>query len=165
MSDICAIPDMYNCFLSDEEHSELIEQLDLPIEPYIFDFDECSRIWNSNKIKSSITGYYTYKDGATEIKQKDENLHIECIKQIQFTPDYIFDYPNYDYEIYTNVKFCNEHSRFEHDEMIKRLTLINYDRTLVILKKYKNYSKKRKHIELQFEYDNNINVKGVKRKR
>ena len=205
MSDICAIPDMYNCFLSDEEHSELIEQLDLPIEPYIFDFDECSRIWNSNKIKSNITGYYTYKDGATEIKQKDENPNIEsittsnttsnikyitvnkkhtiinntllwsqcgyeylgckCIKQIQFTPDYIFDYPNYDYEIYTNVKFCNEHSRFEHDEMIKRLTLINYDRTLVILKKYKNYSKKRKHIELQFEYDNNINVKGVKRKR
>ena len=74
MSDICAIPDMYNCFLSDEEHSELIEQLDLPIEPYIFDFDECSRIWNSNKIKSSITGYYTYKDGATEIKQKIEKI-------------------------------------------------------------------------------------------
>ena len=94
-----------------------------------------------------------------------EYLGCKCIKQIQCTPDYIFDYPNYDYEIYINVKFCNEHARFEHAEMIKRLTLINYDRTLVILKKYKNYSKKRKHIELQFAYDNNINVKGVKRKR
>ena len=77
MTDIVAIPDMYNCFLSDEEHPELIDELDLPIEPYIFDFDECSRIWNSNKIKSSITGYYTYKDGTTEIKKKDENSTIE----------------------------------------------------------------------------------------